>query len=231
MCLLWLTASLDALRHHGVCLTICLDEGAGRRIVCEMCRAVLSQLRFLIIWPRIGHSLQISLSKANPRSRTSSMHTRMRHITSSILLASYLLAGASAWLHTAHQCGSACRPNVLVSVVTDHATCGSHHHGGEHSHVQSPESACHPVRLDPTRLDPVRNTEQAESEGPSHAPRHRHDDCTLCRFQLTKKLVEFVPTVAAFSTACSERIALELPRCRVAQLQATPDGRAPPKRA
>ena len=180
-------------------------------------------------------SLSLNLPEQRA-SRTSSMHTRMRHITSAILLASYLLAGATAWLHTAHQCGSDCRPNALVSVVTDHAACGSHHHGGEHSHVQSPGSACDPTRPDPTRPDPSRpdpsrSTEQAESEGPVHAPRHRHDDCTLCRFQLTKKLVEVVPTVTAFSTACSERIALELPRCRVAQLQATPDGRAPPKLA
>ena len=143
------------------------------------------------------------------------MGTRKRHITSAILLASYVLACAVAWVHTTHRCGSTCRPGNVASAAIDHSPCGTHHHCRNPQHTSTPADSA----------------DRLQSDQQSHALLYWHDDCTICRFQLTSKLVTYVPVTACCSLVYPRRIALEMPLFRVAPLQATPDGRGPPNTA
>jgi len=139
--------------------------------------------------------------------------TRGRHITALVLLVSYLLASAAAWLHTMHVCGNACRAQVAANPGDDHMGCSQHGHcaGGAHDEAPVPHSSAWRERGDVPDVP------------------ERRDDCTVCRFQLCKKLMAEAPPPTLFSDVYPELPDLELPLCRVAPLQATPDGRAPPR--
>jgi hypothetical protein len=139
------------------------------------------------------------------------MFTRTQRATSIILLAIYLLASATAWLHTRdHQWSECCWP-APASSATDHSSCPFHRIDSQ----QAPAERCAGL------------LERSEGERSSDIPRHDRS-CTLCRFQLSQKIVSFLPVAVSLSAICPEAITLDVPLQRVAQLPATPDSRAPP---
>ncbi len=122
-----------------------------------------------------------------------------------LLLASYVLASSFAWVHTAsHGPGGEAAPTAV-----QHSCCCAHH-------LTVPVSGIQSAQL------------RAAGTHRSGAPEHRHDECTLCRFQLAQKLIPFAPELVASTVVCPERADVEVPLVRVAALATTPDSRAPP---
>jgi hypothetical protein len=138
------------------------------------------------------------------------MTARSLRLTSVVLLASYLLASWLAWVHSA-------RVSQLSSA-------------GVRAEALSPVCCCphHLQRLPSGSVDSHSDSWHLD---PSQAPVHRHDDCTLCRFQLAQKLIPGSPPVVVSVEACVERLDVDVPLVRVAELTATPESRAPPAAA
>ncbi len=140
------------------------------------------------------------------------MTTRRRRITAAVLLVSYVLASAGAWLHTAQRYLQGADA-AGVAMVPGAVDCGCGHHSSYLGRV--------------TKTREISDAARRMSQPVPH-PRHHHDDCTVCRFQLTKKLVEFVPLAATLSGDCPEPVVLGAPLARVAPQLATSESRAPP---
>ncbi len=164
------------------------------------------------------------------------MLARRRRITAAVLLASYLLASAGAWLHSAHRhvlerCESAdatlpcgcMQPDWFVKSI---AAASAAELNSSRLHLEAGDTAC------PTLLITRRVTGPVAWIGQSlPLPHHHHDDCIVCRFQLTKKLIQLAPLAEALSVACPEPIVLDPPQCPMIWLPASPESRAPPAMA
>lgn len=141
------------------------------------------------------------------------MVTRCRHITAAAMLASYMLATAAAWLHVAH-----------VRHVAPHAASGSSDRFAACAH----QACCLPASAGPISAGQVEQRVGGQVDRPLPASGHDHENCALCRFQLTKKLVEYLPAAVSLPGDSPEQVVLEVPLVRVASLPATFQSRAPP---
>ena len=144
-----------------------------------------------------------------PQQVVPAMHAIFRRLTAALLLSSYLFATTATWLHTGHPCpdsGGSCGTTQCCSPCGDHDESADppaqRVAGSDHWIVQSDES--------------------------SGEHRHQSDECLLCRFLVIKKTAETPAGPAISSGVLPQPVALALPTWRVAELQATPDCRAPP---
>jgi hypothetical protein len=139
------------------------------------------------------------------------MHAMYRQLTVAILLSSYLLATAATWLHTGHLCsdsGGSCRSGMT-------RCCSPHGSQEESAGLHALQVVCSDHRLE-------RNDESSGEH------RHQSDQCLLCRFLVIQKSAELPAGPPVSSTVLPQVVAVASPTFRVAELQATPDCRAPP---